>query len=119
MITKTDRKFERQRRHKRVRTKISGTSECPRLAVCKTNKNIIAQIIDDTKGETLVYVSTMDKDIKNKKVNKEAAKEVGAAIAKKAIAKKVEEVVFDRSGYQYHGIVKEFAEAAREAGLKF
>ncbi len=119
MITKTDRKFERQRRHKRVRTKISGTTDCPRLAVCRTNKNIIAQIIDDTKGETLVYVSTMDKDIKTKKANKEAAKEVGTAIAKKALSKKVENVVFDRGGFIYHGVVKELAEAAREAGLKF
>jgi large subunit ribosomal protein L18 len=119
MITKINRKAERQRRHKRVRTKISGTAECPRLAVCRTNKNIIAQIIDDTKGETLVYVSTMDKDIKNKKANKEAAKEVGTLIAKKATEKKIENVVFDRGGFIYHGVVKELAEAAREAGLKF
>jgi len=119
MITKTDRKAERQRRHKRVRTKISGTTECPRLAVCRTNKNIIAQIIDDTKGETLVYVSTLDKDIKTKKANVEAAKEVGTAIAKKALSKKIETVVFDRGGFIYHGVVKELAEAARAAGLKF
>ena len=119
MITKTDRKFERQRRHKRVRRKISGTTEIPRLAVCKTNKNIIAQIIDDTKGETLVYVSTMDKDIKTKKANQEAAAEVGKAIAKKAADKKIETVVFDRGGFLYHGVVKELAEAARKAGLKF
>ena len=119
MITKINRKAERQRRHIRVRTKISGTTECPRLAVCRTNKNIIAQIIDDTKGETLVYVSTMDKDIKTKKANKEAAKEVGAAIAKKAMDKKIETVVFDRGGFIYHGVVKEVAEAAREVGLKF
>ena len=119
MITKINRKAERQRRHKRVRTKISGTAECPRLAVCRTNKNIIAQIIDDTKGETLVYVSTMDKDIKTKKANKEAAKEVGKAIAKKAVDKKIKTVVFDRGGFIYHGVVKELAEAAREAGLEF
>ena len=119
MITKINRKAERQRRHKRVRTKISGTTQVPRLAVCRTNQNIIAQIIDDTKGETLVYVSTMDKDIKTKKANKEAAKEVGASIAKKAVAKKIENVVFDRGGFIYHGVVKELAEAAREAGLKF
>ena len=119
MITKTDRKTERQRRHKRVRAKISGTTEVPRLAVCRTNQNIIAQIIDDTKGETLVYVSTLDKDIKTKKANKEAAKEVGASIAKKAAKKNIETVVFDRGGYIYHGVVKEIAEAAREAGLKF
>ena len=119
MITKINRKEERQRRHKRVRTKISGTTEIPRLAVCRTNQNIIAQIIDDVKGETLVYVSTMDKDIKTKKANKEAAKEVGTAIAKKALDKKIKNVVFDRGGFIYHGVVKELAEAAREAGLEF
>ena len=119
MISKIDRKAERDRRHARVRRKISGTTECPRLAVCRTNKNIIAQVIDDTKGETLVYVSTLDKDIKTKKANKEAAKEVGALVAKKALEKKVENVVFDRGGFIYHGVVKEVAEAAREAGLKF
>ena len=89
MITKINRKAERQRRHRRVRAKISGTTEIPRLAVCRTNKNIIAQIIDDTKGETLVYVSTLDKDIKTKKANIEAAKEVGTAIAKKEAVKKI------------------------------
>ena len=119
MITKIDKKAERARRHARVRTKVSGTTECPRLAVSKSNKNIIAQIIDDTKGETLVYVSTLDSDIKTKKANIEAAKEVGAAIAKKAKAKKIKTVVFDRGGYIYHGVVKELAEAAREGGLKF
>ena len=119
MINKIDRKAEKDRRHARVRTKISGTPECPRLAVAKTNKNIIAQIIDETKGETLVYVSTLDKDIKAKGTNIEAAKEVGKAVAKKALAKKIETVVYDRGGYVYHGVVKELAEAAREAGLKF
>ena len=119
MINKIDRKAEKDRRHARVRTKISGTPECPRLAVAKTNKNIIAQIIDDTKGETLVYVSTLDKDIKAKGTNIEAAKEVGKAVAKKALAKKIETVVYDRGGYVYHGVVKELAEAVREAGLKF
>ncbi len=119
MITKVDRKAEKNRRHARVRTKISGTTECPRLAVAKTNKNIIAQIIDDTKGETLVYVSTLDKGVKAKGANVEAAKEVGKAIAKKALDKKIKNVVFDRGGYIYHGAVKELAEAAREAGLNF
>ena len=119
MINKIDRKAEKDRRHARVRTKISGTAECPRLAVCRTNKNIIAQIIDDTQGKTLVYVSTLDKDIKAKGTNIEAAKEVGKAVAKKALAKKIETVVYDRGGYVYHGVVKELAEAAREAGLKF
>ncbi|MCI8276948.1 MAG: 50S ribosomal protein L18 [Clostridia bacterium] len=119
MITKIDRKAERVRRHKRVRTKINGTAECPRLAVCRTNKNLIAQIIDDAKGETLVYVSTLDADIKTKKANKEAAKEVGTLVAKKAASKNIKTVVFDRGGYIYHGVVKELAEAAREAGLEF
>ena len=119
MISKIDRKVERDRRHKRVRTKISGTTECPRLAVSKSNKNIVAQIIDDTKGTTLVYVSTTNKEIKTKAANKEAAKEVGALVAKKALDKKIDTVVFDRGGFIYHGVVKELAEAAREAGLKF
>ena len=119
MIAKVDRKTERQRRHARVRRKISGTAECPRLAVCKTNKNIIAQIIDDSKAETLVYVSTLDKEIKTKKANIEAAKEVGALVAKKALEKKIKTVVYDRGGYIYHGVIKEIAEAAREAGLEF
>ena len=119
MITKINRKAERDRRHARVRTKISGTTECPRLAVSKSNKNIIAQIIDDTKGETLVYVSTLDSDIKTKKANIEAANEVGTAIAKKALKKNIKQVVFDRGGYIYHGVVKELAEAARKAGLEF
>ena len=119
MISKTNRKLERERRHKRVRTKISGTSECPRLSVYRSNTNVYAQIIDDTKGITLVSASTLDKEVKTKKSNKEAAKEVGSLIAKRALDKKIENVVFDRGGYIYHGIVKELAEAAREAGLKF
>ena len=119
MISKIDRKAERARRHERVRAKISGTTECPRLAVCRTNKNLIAHIIDDTKGETLVYVSTLDKEIKTKKANIEAAKEVGTLVAKKASEKKIKTVVYDRGGYIYHGVVKALAEAAREAGLEF
>ena len=119
MITKIDRKTERVRRHKRVRNKISGTAECPRLAVYRSNKNIYAQIIDDVKGVTLASVSTLDSDVKVKKANKEAAKEVGTLIGKKALKLKIEKVVFDRGGYIYHGVVKEVAEAAREAGLKF
>ena len=119
MISKIDRKATRERRHLRVRKKISGTAECPRLCVYRSNTNVYAQIIDDVKGETLVYVSTLDAEIKTKKANKEAAKEVGAAIAKKALDKKIKTVVFDRGGYIYHGVVKELAEAAREAGLEF
>ena len=119
MITKTNRKLERERRHRRVRTKISGTAECPRLCVFRSNKNISVQVIDDTKGITLAAASTLDKEIKTKKSNKEAAREVGTLIAKRAIEKNIETVVYDRGGYIYHGIVKELAEAAREAGLKF
>ena len=119
MITKTDRKFERRRRHIRVRRKISGTAECPRLCVYRSNTNVYAQIIDDVKGVTLVSASTLDKEVKTKHSNKEATKEVGALIAKRALAKKIDTVVYDRGGYIYHGVVKELAEAAREAGLKF
>ena len=119
MVTKTDRKAERIRRHKRVRRKISGTAECPRLCVYRSNSNLYVQIIDDDKQVTLVSASTLDKEIKTKKANKEAAKEVGNLIAKKAISKNITTVVFDRGGYIYHGVVKELAEAAREGGLKF
>ena len=119
MITKINRKAERERRHARVRTKVSGTAECPRLAVTRSNKNIIAQVIDDTNGVTLAYASTLDKEIKTKAANKEAAKEVGALIAKKALEKNIKTVVFDRGGFVYHGVIKEVAEAAREAGLEF
>ena len=119
MVSKTDRTFERNRRHIRVRRKISGTPECPRLCVFRSNKGIYAQIIDDVKGVTLVAASTADKEVKTKHSNKEAAKEVGTLIAKRAKDKKISNIVFDRSGYIYHGVVKELAEAAREGGLKF
>ena len=119
MITKIDRKAERIRRHKRVRTKISGTAECPRLCVYRSNTNLYAQIIDDVTGNTLVSASTLDKEVKTKNSNVEAAKEVGALIAKRATAKNIKTVVYDRSGYIYHGVVKALAEAAREGGLEF
>ena len=119
MITKTDRKFERNRRHIRVRRKINGTADCPRLCVYRSNKNLFVQVIDDVAGKTLVQASTLDKEVKTKHANKEAAKEVGALIAKRALDKKIDTVVYDRGGYIYHGVVKELAEAAREAGLKF
>ena len=119
MISKIDRKATRQRRHIRVRRKISGTPECPRLCVYRSNSNIYAQIIDDVAGNTLVSCSTLDKEVKTKHANKEAAKEVGTLIAKKAAEKKIKQVVFDRGGYIYHGVVKELAEAAREGGLEF
>ncbi len=119
MVKKTDRKMERQRRHMRVRRKISGTAERPRLCIYRSNSNIYAQIIDDVTGNTLVAASTLDKEIKTKYANKQAAKEVGTLIAKRAADKKIVDVVFDRGGYIYHGVVKELAEAAREGGLKF
>ena len=119
MVKKTDRKMERTRRHLRVRTKVSGTSERPRLCVYRSNANLYVQIIDDVAGNTLVSCSTLDKDIKTKHANKEAAKEVGTLIAKRAADKKITTVVFDRSGYIYHGVVKSLAEAAREGGLEF
>lgn len=119
MVKKTDRKMERTRRHIRVRTKISGTAERPRLCVYRSNTNLYVQVIDDVAGKTLVSASTLDKDVKTKHANKEAAKELGTLIAKKATAKKIKSVVFDRGGYIYHGVVKELAEAAREGGLEF
>ena len=119
MVSKTDRNFERVRRHKRVRNKISGTADRPRLCVFRSNSNITVQIIDDVAGNTLVHASTLDKEVKEKHAKKVAAKEVGTLIAKRATEKNIKEVVFDRGGYIYHGVVKELAEAAREAGLQF
>ena len=119
MVKKTDRKAERQRRHVRVRRKISGTAECPRLCVFRSNSNLYVQVIDDAKGNTLAQASTLDKEVKTKHSNKEAAKEVGALIAKRALEKNIKTVVFDRGGYIYHGVVKELADAAREGGLEF
>ena len=119
MVSKKDKNVQRLKRHKRIRAKISGTSECPRLAVYRSNKNISAQIIDDTKGITLVSASTLEAGFEGIGSNKEAAKKVGNAIAKKALEKGIETVVFDRGGYIYHGRVSELAEGAREGGLKF
>ena len=119
MITKTNRKMERARRHARVRRKISGTAERPRLCVYRSNTNLYVQVIDDVAGKTLVSASTLDKEVKTKYANKEAAKEVGALIAKRALEKNIKDVVFDRGGYLYHGRVEALAEAARENGLEF
>ena len=119
MVKKTDRKMERTRRHIRVRRKISGTAERPRLCVFRSNSNLYVQLVDDVAGNTLAQASTLDKEVKTKHANKEAAKEVGALIAKRALDKKIDTVVFDRGGYIYHGVVKELAEAARDGGLKF
>lgn len=118
MVSKQSKNISRKRRHARVRAKISGTSEMPRLCIYRSNKNIEAQIIDDVKGVTLVASSSMSLKLENGS-NIEAAALVGKDIAEKALAKKIKTIVFDRSGYIYHGRVKALAEAAREAGLKF
>ena len=122
MIKKPDRNKVRRRRHLRVRKKISGTTSRPRFCVFRSNANIYAQIIDDTTGNTLVSASSLDKDIKSKNAfggNKDAAVEVGKLIAERALAKEIKDVVFDRSGYIFHGRVAALADAAREAGLNF
>lgn len=119
LINKEGKQKTRVRRHLRVRKKISGTPERPRLAVYRSEKNIYAQIIDDIAGNTLVAVSSLDKNFEGIGSNKAAAKIVGKMIADKAIEKGIKEVVFDRGGYIYHGRVQELAECAREAGLKF
>jgi large subunit ribosomal protein L18 len=118
MYSKLDKNKTRQRRHERIRNKISGTETCPRLSVFRSNGNIYAQIIDDTKGNTLVSCSSIELKLANGG-NVEAAKQVGAKLAELALAKNIENVVFDRGGYIYHGRVKALADAAREAGLKF
>ncbi len=118
MINKTSKNETRQKRHARVRAKISGTSTCPRLNVYRSNAHIFAQIIDDTTGTTLVSSSTLALKLENSS-NVDAATKVGTDIAKKALEKNITNVVFDRGGYVYHGRVKALAEAAREAGLNF
>ncbi len=117
MIKKQSSNVARLRRHKRVRKAISGTPACPRLCVFRSLKNIYAQIIDDVAGSTLVSASSLE--LEGNGGNKEAAKKVGELIAKKALEKGIENVVFDRGGYIYHGRVQELADGAREAGLKF
>ncbi|HOZ55213.1 MAG TPA: 50S ribosomal protein L18 [Clostridia bacterium] len=119
MVSKTNRKLETKRRHIRVRRKVSGTAQCPRLCVYRSNNNLFVQVIDDTVGKTIVSASTLDKEVKTKHSNKEAAKEVGTLIAQRALEKNIKTIVYDRSGYVYHGVVKELAEAARAAGLEF
>ena len=118
MVKKESKNVSRVRRHARVRAKISGTAETPRLCVYRSNKNIEAQLIDDVKGVTLVSSSSMSLKLENGS-NIEAAAKVGKDIAEKAVAKGLKKIVFDRSGYVYHGRVKALAEAAREAGLEF
>jgi large subunit ribosomal protein L18 len=119
MIKRPDTKVQRLKRHKRVRGKISGTPEIPRLNVFRSEKHIYAQIIDDVAGHTLVSASSVEKGFEGPGSNKEAARKVGKTIAERAVAKGIENVVFDRGGYIYHGRVMELAEGAREGGLKF
>lgn len=119
MVKKPDSNKARLRRHARVRAKISGTAERPRLNVFRSAKHIYAQLIDDVNGVTLVSASTMDKGFEGFGGNCDAAKTVGEALAKKAVEKGISEAVFDRGGYVYHGRVKALAEGARENGLKF
>jgi large subunit ribosomal protein L18 len=117
-----NREEERRKRHRRIRKDITGTSEKPRLSVFKSLKHIYAQVIDDESHKTLVYATSIDKELKGKLragSNAEAAKEVGALVAKRALDKGIKRVSFDRGGYLYHGRVKKLADAAREVGLEF
>ena len=119
MIKRPNTRAQRMKRHSRVRGKISGTAERPRLSVFRSENNIYAQVIDDVAGNTLVSASTVEKGFEGIGGNIEAAKKIGALVAERAIQKGIEEVVFDRGGYIYHGRVQALAEGAREAGLKF
>ena len=119
MIKRPDTRGQRIKRHNRVRGKISGTAERPRLSVFRSENNIYAQIIDDVAGNTLVAASSVEKGFEGNGGNIEAAKKIGKLVAERALQKGIEEVVFDRGGYIYHGRVKALAEGAREGGLKF
>ncbi|WP_246945572.1 50S ribosomal protein L18 [Bacillus pinisoli] len=120
MITKPDKNATRKKRHARVRSKLTGTAQRPRLNVFRSNQHIYAQVIDDTNSVTLASASTLDKELTlESKGNADAAKAVGELVAKRALEKGVSSVVFDRGGYLYHGRVKALADAAREAGLEF
>jgi large subunit ribosomal protein L18 len=119
MVSRKDSNAQRLKRHARVRGKISGTAERPRLCVYRSNKNISCQVIDDVAGVTLVSASTVEAGFEGIGSNKEAAKKVGLMVAERALAKGIDTVVFDRGGYVYHGRVSELAAGAREGGLKF
>jgi large subunit ribosomal protein L18 len=119
MINKIEKKEIRNRIHRRIRRKLSGTAERPRLAIFRSVAHIYAQVIDDAKGATIVSASSVDKDGKAKGGNVAAAKTIGKLVAQRAQEKGIKKVVFDRGGYQYHGRVKALADAAREAGLEF
>jgi len=122
MVSKKSRKVVRENKHRKLRNRLSGTAECPRLAVFRSNNHMYAQIIDDTAHKTLVSASTLQKDVKanlEKTNNVEAAAYLGKVIAERAIEKGIKDVVFDRGGFIYHGKVQALADAAREAGLNF
>ena len=122
MVNKKSRALVREKKHRRMRNHLSGTAERPRLAVFRSNSHMYAQIIDDTVGNTLVAASTLDKDVKaelEKTNNVDAAAYLGTVVAKKALDKGIETVIFDRGGFIYAGKVQALADAAREAGLKF
>ena len=119
MIHKIEKKEIRSRIHKRIRRKLAGTSERPRLAVFRSVAHIYVQVIDDTAGKTLVSASSVDKNGKTNGGNVAAAKAIGKLVAERAKEKGIKSVVFDRGGYQYHGRIKALADAAREAGLEF
>ena len=119
MVKRNDSNKQRLKRHLRVRAKISGTAQRPRLAVYRSNANIVAQIIDDVAGVTLVSASTLEKSFEGIGSNKAAARQIGNIIAKRALEKNITTVIFDRGGYIYHGRVSELAEGAREGGLQF
>jgi len=121
-MTKDTPKAARYRRHRRLRSKVEGTTSQPRLCVFRSLNHIYAQIVDDSRGHTLAFASTIDPEIKgelNGKVKRGKAELVGSLVAKRALSKGIKEVVFDRGGYKYHGRVKSLAETARQAGLKF
>ena len=119
MVKNVNKNAMRLHRHVRVRGKISGTPECPRLNVFRSNANIYAQLIDDVNGVTLVSASSLEKDFACEGTKSDAAKQVGLTVAERAKAKGIESIVFDRGGYVYHGRVQALAEGAREGGLQF
>ena len=119
MIKRNSSNDARKKRHSRIRNKLSGSPEVPRLCVFRSNANIYAQIIDDVSGRTLVSASSLEKGFEAGETKKDTAKSVGIAVAKKAVEANIKAVVFDRGGYQYHGRIKELAEGAREGGLEF
>ncbi|MFC5401811.1 50S ribosomal protein L18 [Cohnella soli] len=119
MITKGDKNKARLKRHLRVRKKITGTNERPRLSVFRSSKHIYAQLIDDVKGITIASASTVEKEVSGNGGNVESAQKIGTLIAERAKSKGYERVVFDRGGYLYHGRIQALADAAREAGLQF